>query len=167
MLIVMIGPPGCGKSTLARAWQAAAPDQVPDRVPDQVPDRVVVSTDAIRAQLFGDAAIQGDWGAIWREVCGQWGAAIAAGADALYDATNADRSQRQRVIQTARAMGFRPIVAWWVQTPVAQCQQWNRQRDRQVPPDVIDRMAAQIDRSPPSLDEGFDRVEVFNAGLID
>ena len=55
-LIVLIGPPGCGKSTLARQWQAAAPD------------RHWISTDAIRGELFGDAAVQGDWSAIWQVV---------------------------------------------------------------------------------------------------
>lgn len=147
ILIVMIGPPGCGKSTWARAWQAAAPN------------RSRISTDEIRAQQFGDASVQGNWGIIWREVCKGWQRAIALNQDVVYDATNADRRSRQQVLQTARALGFSRILAAWVQTPVSQCHQWNAQRDRQVPAEVIDRMAQQLDRSPPSLDEGFDEID--------
>ncbi|TAD75492.1 MAG: ATP-binding protein [Oscillatoriales cyanobacterium] len=150
-LIVMIGPPGCGKSTWAQTWQAAAPN------------RVRVSTDEIRARQFGNASVQGNWGIIWREVCTGWQQAIASGQDVVYDATNADRKSRRQVIQTAHALGFGSVLAAWVQTPVSQCQQWNTQRDRQVPAEVIDRMAQQLDRSPPCLDEGFDGIAVIEA----
>lgn len=148
-LIVLIGPPGCGKSTLARQWQAAAPD------------RHWISTDAIRAELFGDAAVQGDWSAIWQVVCDRLQTAIANAADAVYDATNADPRQRQRILETARELGFSQIIGWWVQTPLEQCLAWNAQRDRQVPTHVIERMAQQLDRSPPELAEGFDQLEII------
>ena len=153
-LIVMIGPPGCGKSTWAQSWQAAAPD------------RWRISTDEIRAQQFGNASVQGDWGIIWRVVCEGWQRAIALEQDVVYDATNADRRSRRRVTQTARELGFGTVVAVWVQTPIAQCHQWNAQRDRQVPAEVIDRMAQQLDRSPPSLDEGFDEIQTISGDQV-
>ncbi|RFP63131.1 MAG: AAA family ATPase [Limnothrix sp. CACIAM 69d] len=149
-LILLIGPPGCGKSTLARQWQAAAPD------------RHWISTDAIRAELFGDAAVQGDWSAIWQVVCDRLQTAIANAADAVYDATNADPRQRQRILETARELGFNQIIGWWVQTPLEQCLAWNAQRDRQVPAHVIERMAQQLDQSPPELAEGFDQLETMS-----
>jgi predicted kinase len=39
---------------------------------------------------------------------------------------------------------------------------WNAQRDRQVPAHVIERMAQQLDRSPPELAEGFDQLETMS-----
>jgi predicted kinase len=153
-LLVMIGPPGCGKSTWAKSWQAAAPD------------RWRISTDEIRAQRFGDASVQGNWNIVWQGVCEGWQRAIALGQNVVYDATNADRRSRRRVTQTARELGFGTIVAVWVQTPIAQCHQWNAQRDRQVPAEVLDRMAQQLDRSPPSLDEGFDEIQAISGDHV-
>ncbi|NJR58666.1 MAG: ATP-binding protein [Cyanobacteria bacterium CRU_2_1] len=46
---VLIGVPGSGKSTFAQQWIARSPEYI------------WLSTDRIRAELFGDAANQGDW----------------------------------------------------------------------------------------------------------
>ena len=45
----LIGLPASGKSTFA------------SQINQQIPDSVIVSTDAIRDRLFGDATIQGNW----------------------------------------------------------------------------------------------------------
>ena len=55
-LILLIGLPGSGKSTLAKQLLA------------ECPQMQLISTDAIRGQLFGSEAIQGPWPLIWREL---------------------------------------------------------------------------------------------------
>nr|WP_275072621.1 AAA family ATPase [Petrachloros mirabilis] len=57
--------PGSGKSTLAQQWVA------------HDPNLCWVSTDAIRQNLFGDAAIQGAWPPIEAEALRQIKGAIA------------------------------------------------------------------------------------------
>ena len=54
---LLIGPPASGKTTLAKALAPllSGPGE---------PPAVVLSTDAIRAEVFGDAAVQGPWGDI-------------------------------------------------------------------------------------------------------
>ncbi len=48
----LIGIPGAGKSTLAQEWA------------QRDPNYCIVSTDGIRAELYGDEEIQGEWGTI-------------------------------------------------------------------------------------------------------
>ena len=145
-LILLIGLPASGKSTLARQLQV------------ECPDRDLISTDAIREKIFGTEATQGSWLLIWQEVQRQFQNAIAAHRTAIYDATNAQRSRRGEVLSLGRELGFTTITGIWVDTPVWLCLARNKQRSRQVPEEVIFRMHRQLRDAPPSLTEGLDHL---------
>lgn len=124
--------------------------------------RRLISTDTIRYQLFGNAATQGPWLLVWREVQRQFQQTVVQGdgsiKEAIYDATNAQRRHRREVITVARATGFTHITGLWVDTPVWLCLARNRRRQRQVPEDVIFRMHRQLRDAPPTTQEGLDRL---------
>lgn len=141
---MMIGLPGSGKSILA------------EKLLRQHPNYHLISTDAIRAQLFGDEAIQGPWLAIWEQIKQQFQQAVTDAAGAIYDATNAQRHHRRELIQLARESGFDQIRGIWIQTPVEQCLQRNLARSRQVPPEIILKMHRQLIDAPPCLMDGLD-----------
>jgi predicted kinase len=154
-LILMIGIPGSGKSSLAQQLIA------------QCPHWRLISTDAIRAQLFGDEAVQGSWPLIWSEVERQFRLAVgpilknAPGKPvrtAIYDATNAVRQQRRAAIEQARAAGFTHITGLWLDVPVGLCLERNQQRRRQVPEEVILQMHRHLCDAPPALPDGLDRL---------
>ena len=150
-LVILIGLPGSGKSTIAHRWQM------------REPGRYIISTDDIRQELFGNAATQGPWPAIWREVCNRWERAIAAirrgeQQAVLFDATHANRRDRRRTIETAQQLGFTTIDGYWLDIPLETCVGRNRQRSRQVPEFVIRRMNQQLQGQPPHVNEGFDHV---------
>ena len=147
-LIILIGLPGSGKTTLAQHLLTASPE------------RRLISTDAIRAQLFGDEAVQGPWLQVWREVQHQLQKAVDPisldrSQDAIYDATNTARKQRRRVLTLARTLGFKEMIGFWLDLPLAVCLVRNRQRDRVVPEPVMLRMHRQLIGAPPALEEGF------------
>ncbi|MEH2237750.1 AAA family ATPase [Nostoc sp.] len=143
-LILLIGLPGSGKSTLAKQLLA------------ECPQMSLISTDAIRGQLFGSQAVQGPWLLIWREIEQQFQQAIATANTAIFDATNAQRRHRREVIALARDLGFTHIRGIWVDTPVWLCLARNTRRSRQVPEEIILRMHRQLRDAPPSLEEGLD-----------
>jgi predicted kinase len=148
-LILLIGIPGSGKSTLIRQWQ------------QQQQGLRVISTDQIRAKLFGDEAVQGDWRLIWQEVQRQFVGAVqqiqlGTVKLAVYDATNTRRRNRRPVLALARSTGFTQITAVWLDPPLALCLERNQSRLRQVPEVVIQRMYRQLWSCPPRLREGLD-----------
>ena len=150
-LILLIGWPVGENTTLAR------------QLISQCPDCWLISTDAIRAQLFGDEAIQGPWMQVWREVQRQFRQAAHPSDSgmkqtAIYDATNVMRKQRRRVLSLAREAGFTQIVGVWLDVPLGVCLSRNQQRDRQVPEWVMQKMYRQLTGAPPALIEGFDRL---------
>jgi predicted kinase len=147
-LWICIGLPGSGKTTLASCLFAPAAVSI-------------ISTDAIRAQLFGDESVQGSWRFIWAEVQRQWQVALQRietgdSVAAVYDATNVVRRQRRQVLATARSLGFEQFIALWVDTDLSLCLHRNQARDRQVPMDIILKMQRHLVGAPPSLAEGFD-----------
>lgn len=166
-LLMLVGVPGSGKSTWARDFVLANPRYR------------IVSTDAIRAQLYGDEAIQGDWLRIWQQVVAQWQQAIAAIHQGelegvIYDATNARRRHRREAIAAARQTGFTYITLVWFDVPLSVAIERNRGRgsktdregsSRQVPNDIIATMHRQLQGAPPSVQEGVDRVLVLGADL--
>jgi predicted kinase len=148
-LLLLIGLPGSGKSTLAKQLVA------------ECPQMQLISTDAIRGQLFGSEAIQGAWLLIWREIEQQFQQAIVAGKTVIFDATNAQRRHRREVIALARDRGFTHITGIWVQTPVWLCLARNKRRIRKVPEEIILQMHRQLRDAPPSLEEGLDNLIRF------
>ena len=150
-LILLIGLPGSGKSTFAQ------------HLVTQSPKSQVISTDAIRAQLFGDEAIQGSWLPVWKQVQKQFSYAVEQInlgniTRAVYDATNAARKYRRRAIELARRTGFTEIIGIWLDTPVQLCLERNCRRQRQVPEAIILQMQRQLQDAPPTLAEGLDRL---------
>lgn len=139
---LLIGPPGSGKSTLAAQLQA------------QFSPCVIVSTDRIRQDLYGDEAHQGNWAEIEAVVQDQIRQAVAAGQGVIYDATNAKRAWRIAFLQAVAPLDL-TWVGWHLTTQLATCHQWNQQRDRTVPAAVIDCLYADLRRFPPCAAEGF------------
>ncbi|MDX2098649.1 MAG: AAA family ATPase [Leptolyngbyaceae cyanobacterium bins.59] len=153
-LILLIGLPGSGKSTLARRLQL------------EHPDRKLVSTDAIRAQFFGDEAIQGPWLKVWAEVQRQlqeFAAVAPTMGEVVYDATNAACKQRREVLTIAREAGFTYITGIWLHTPLEICLERNRSRSRQVPKEVILHMHRQLTDVPPSITEDLDEIRILQS----
>lgn len=156
-LILLIGLPGSGKSTLA------------NQLVQQCSDRRLVSTDTIRASLFGAESIQGHWLLVWQAVGQQFRESvqqIQAGtvSEAIYDATNVVRKQRRQAIALARESGFTNITGIWINTPLWLCVDRNQARDRQVPKDIIYRMNRRLQGAPPSLLEDFDELIEMSDG---
>ncbi|OZH52882.1 ATPase AAA [Hydrocoleum sp. CS-953] len=146
-LIILIGLPASGKSTLAK------------KILTRYPQCQLVSTDAIRAQLFGDEAIQGPWLQVWQQVQQQFHEAVSQTSLAIYDATNAQRGGRKEVINLARETGFSHITGIWLDKSLELCLQRNKQRKRQVPEEVIIKMYRQLTDAPPSCEEGLDELK--------
>jgi len=139
---LLIGLPGSGKSTFANQLQ------------EQIPDSVIVSTDIVRARLFGDQSIQGDWNRIEQEVIVHVRLALAHNQPVIYDATNVRVDWRDSFLTKIDDTNTEWI-AWWIKTPVETCKQWNLKRSQPVPDHVIDTYAEYLMESPPDVTEGF------------
>jgi predicted kinase len=75
------------------------------------------------------------------------------------DATNLTPEERRPYIEIARAHGCE-VEAVFFNVPLEVCRERNAQRNRVVPGDALDKMAAKL--VPPALTEGFDRVETVS-----
>lgn len=156
-LIILIGLPGSGKSAFADRLQAR-------------PGWWLISTDAIRARLFGEEAIQGPWLKVWNEVSREFREAVRSiqqgeTVEAIYDATNVIRKSRRQAIALARESGFTHLTGIWLNEPLSVCLQRNQQRDRQVPDAIIERMNRRLWGAPPAIQEGFDCLIEMRSGF--
>jgi predicted kinase len=153
---LLIGPPASGKSTIAHLLAPLV-------------EAELLSTDEIRAELHGDAAIQGEWQAVEQRLHHALQRCVAADRPVLIDATHARRPWRLALTQ--RLELSRPVewIAWWVRTPVEVCLAWNRGRSRQVPEPVIRRQAAALAHSvfAPERSEGFAAVVELDPSAAD
>ena len=147
---LLIGPPASGKTTLAKALAPllTAPGE---------PPALVLSTDAIRVEVFGDAAVQGTWIDIQQRLQQRLIEAVAAGIPVVIDATHARRPWRLALTQALLVPAPVEWIGWWLYTPLPTCLEWNRHRERQVPEAVIQEMAAALadPHFGPSRAEGF------------
>jgi predicted kinase len=141
---LLIGPPASGKSTLAAVLARLVGGRV-------------LATDALRAELFGDAATQGPWAAVEALLHQRIEQAVAAGVPVILDATHCQRPWRLAITQALPLPAPVQWIGWWLTTPLEQCLAWNQQRAQPVPPEVITRMVGHLSnrQRPPHRQEGF------------
>ena len=143
---VLIGVPASGKSNFAKQWQQAESNLV------------IVSTDDIRAELFGNEEIQGNWLAVEARVLAKVKQAIISSQSVIYDATNAKRPWRIDMLQKFAGLGVKTFVGWYLDTPLQECLKRNSTRLRQVDQNIIKSMAQSLRDFEPIAAEGFAKV---------
>ena len=158
-VIILIGVPASGKSSLAEQMLRAS-NQTADQNSRQITQGQtrIISPDRIRASLYGSVAMQGDWAEIWAQVHQEFTNAAKSQQSVIYDATNYKREYRKDVIALAKEYGFKPITGIWLDVPLWVCLSRNDLRDRVVPEDIVIEMYRSLAYSPPTLNEGFDRI---------
>ena len=140
-LYVMIGISGCGKSTYSEKLN--------------VP---VVSSDAIRKELFGDENDQGSPDKVFSLAYKRIREALESGSDVVFDATNVSCFARESLLNAVKGVECEKIGVVFPITPKeALLRQVNR--ERKVPTDVINRQYRTLQRDMESLHSQFDRLQ--------
>ena len=143
---VMVGAPGSGKSTQVSKLVASHPDAV------------VISGDDIRAELYGDADIQGNYTEIHDRMLEILEENV--GRTVIMDGTHYRAAYRKEAIAMLNSYGYNKVVAVVVDKPLAVCLRQNSLRDRKVPEHVIERMHNSLQASLKNItNEPFHRID--------
>lgn len=156
LMIMMCGLPGSGKSYYANKIRIFNGSQ---RKEDFLIPKIH-SSDNLREEFYGDAAIQKDNGKIFNELHNRIKTDLRNGIDVVYDATNIKTKERIQFLKELRDIQCCPICIVMA-TPYKVCLHNNSNRERTVPPGVARRMY--MNYCPPYYGEGFKYIEyVFN-----
>lgn len=145
-LFMMIGISGSGKSTYAQ------------KVADEYVAKIV-SSDAIRKEIFGDENVQDHNDIIFQTYNSDIATCLRSGYDVIADATNLTYKSRKATFNAIKDIDCR-VVALIQCTPLKDCLDMNSERERTVPNNVIIKQIKcfQI----PFFEEGFDEIVLCN-----
>ena len=152
IMIMMVGVPGSGKSTRAKELAVEFNAQI-------------FSSDAIRAELYGDEEYQGNNEKVFRVLETRLLGCLKSGCSVIYDATNIHSKFRAHFVRTVRAVSDAYCRCEIVATEPNECYWRNLRRYRVVPNEVIDRMTKQFQVPVPV--EGWDEIRIFHSKKFD
>ena len=147
IFIMMIGVAGSGKSFYAKEL---AHDS----------NAIIVSSDAIRGELYGDENDQTHNAEVFEEVHRRILTALKEGQNAIYDATNLSAKRRKAFLTQLPKGTLKQAVV--VATDYDIIQQQNAARERVVPSDVIKSMYLRMQM--PRKSEGWDVISYIANG---
>ena len=140
-VVLSIGLPGSGKSTWFKRHNI-----------------LPLSSDMVRILLFDDVTEQRHQDLVFSTLRSMLRARLLARRPWNYlDATNLSPHERRSWIKLARDFGYE-VHAVFFDVPPEICIERNRRRERNVPEDVMQRMASKL--RPPKFEEGFAKITV-------
>lgn len=143
-VIFTVGLPGSGKSTFVK--QLAISENA-----------VILSSDAIRQELFGDATKQKSR-VVFRTLYERLNNLVAKGFSVIVDATNIERDRR--VFALRKLPSNIKKECYYFDTSYSICVARNQQRKRHVPLLVMEKMRKHLEF--PTVGEGFDVVHIVH-----
>ena len=151
-IIMLIGPPGAGKSYIANS------PENPNSLESQ--GYKIFSSDKYREKLLDDVNNQRKNGFVYGVMHRDLIDSIHKGYNVVYDACNTKRRDRKtffKIIEKNIKEDVE-IIGIVFNISIEKCKEQNAKRDRNVPEYVIDRMFSQLTMYPPSIDEGFSKI---------
>lgn len=150
LLVIMVGPPACGKTTIARS--------IGEKYPNSVE---VVCSDGIRAELHGNEEVQLNNQEVFRIFYERAAQHLDEGKSVILDATNVLRANRDTAMEKLYGKADYIVGAVYrvdAYYALEGCLERNAERKRHVPENVIKRMFNSLckPKNRPTLDEGFD-----------
>jgi predicted kinase len=141
VVVLAIGLPGSGKSSWFKR-RGVTP----------------LSSDILRTLLFDDATEQRFQHLVFSTLRSVLRSRLIARMPWNYvDATNLDSRERSHWIKMAREFGY-DVHALFFDVPLEVCLERNERRQRVVPAEVMQKMAARL--QPPKFEEGFSKITV-------
>lgn len=140
-IVLAIGLPGSGKSSWFKRHNI-----------------IPLSSDLVRGLLFDDPTEQRFQDLVFSTLRAMLRARMIAGRPWNYiDATNLSPKERHSWIKMAKDFGYEAHAVFF-DVPTDVCMERNRMRSRNVPDDIMLRMAQKL--RPPKFDEGFSKVTI-------
>ena len=150
ILEMLVALPAAGKSTYAKNLMKESPNVV------------IVSSDAIRKELYGSEEDQSHNQEVFNEVFKRTRAALANDLHVIVDATNLSRKRRIAFLKQLNNCKKRATI---FAIPFEICCERNNSRKRIVPQYAMDRMYRSF--QPPHYAEGFDDIQIVGSKDID
>ena len=144
-LIILVGPPGAGKTTYANKYI------------EEHPCTVHLASDEIRKELHGDESIQDNPGEVFAIMQRRAIEGLNFGYDVIYDATNMTRNDRAGII--AVCPKFAKIECHIIFAPIETCIKRDAARKRTVGKEVINRMLKRF--QAPYYEEGIHEIKII------
>lgn len=142
--IMLIGLPGAGKTCMAQAFSSHY-------------NAIILSSDAIRKELYGDESIQGTHDEVFGLMNRRAVENLKNGTSVIYDATNLRRKNRKHLLSTLPKDCFKKAYIIWARYET--CLLNDEKRTRSVGKNIIDKMIRNF--QVPYYDEGWDYISVI------
>ncbi len=141
LLVILVGLPSSGKSTLAQALKA----YLPSCSSSTCPDIQIIDPDVFRGEKQDQLPFRSeDEPQIKEQVLRVLAQSLGAGQVTIIDDLNYYQSMRHDLLQIALNANV-PYLIVFVNTPLEVCKVWNKQRGSKIPEDVISKIALKFD----------------------